>query len=86
MDLDLKKLSDVCPKQVSDYFLLRRVINRKQYEMIREGGFMNAYSNIHKNIDEVDTDQKIMLSLFESDDLQTVCTSLKNYNKLLAEK
>lgn len=90
LDSNMKKLSNVCPQQVSNYFLTRRIINRRQYEMIREGGLMNAYSNIHKNIDEIDTDQKTVLSLFKHDkafiELKTVCVSLNEYNTLLSDR
>lgn len=89
LDSHLRLLSTRCPQQVTDYFLLRRVINRKQYEQIREGGLINAYSNINTNIDELDTDQKTMLNMLEASHsvpLATVCENLKQYNRVLFAK
>lgn len=88
IDEDLRFLTKQCPTQVADYLLVRRNINRKQYETIRAGGIMGAYSTIHRNIEEIDADQKHVKELFSTgdrDDIQ-ICETLRKYNEQLSSR
>jgi hypothetical protein len=90
LDKDLQKLGKTCPNILVEYFLIRREVNRRQYEMVKEGGLVQAYSNINKNLDEVNQDQEEMRNLFKnvqvpgnSQNADTTCAALDSYNQRL---
>lgn len=76
LDDQLSVLIPICPDVVSQYLLFRRSVNRKQYDKVKTDGIVHAYTNIHKNLDENDHDQKQVLSLVKG---EMPCEQLRQY-------
>lgn len=75
-ELDTKLRKCQCTDTVMEYLLHRRQVNRQQYKLVHEGGFMEAYNNIQGNLKEIESDQASIESILSS---VNPCSELKNY-------
>lgn len=74
--LDSKLDKCPCRELVADYLLYRRALNREQYKLVHNGGFMNAYHNIQTNLQEIETDHNKMESILSR---ENPCMELQKY-------
>lgn len=65
-----------CHDLIADYLLYRRLLNREQYKLVHDGGFMNAYHNIQNNLKEIEADHNKMESILI---MENPCIELKKY-------